>query len=166
MKPESEKSNENAVPDWDMSAYFPEFGGPDYRAFRERLAGDIADLQEVVATLAPMDEAPEAWASFAARLEDLFARHRHLGSYLGCLQAADANDCEVEHDAAALSVSRGCRSRATVDFGRSTRAARSVMPLGPAARARSRANARSIVCTPAMAGRVASPVPHRGTGAA
>ena len=116
MNPENEKSTENAGPDWDMSAYFPEFGGPDYQAFRERLASDIADLQEVVTTLAPIDEAPEAWASFAERLEDLFARHRHLGSYLGCLQAADANDREVERHAAALSVSRADLEKIFVPF--------------------------------------------------
>jgi oligoendopeptidase F len=116
MNPESKKATRNAGPDWDMSAYFPEFGGADYQAFRQRLTTDMAMLQADIEALGSIDDAREDWTGFAARLEDVFARHRHLGSYLGCLQAADAHDREVERDAAALSVSRADLEKIFVPF--------------------------------------------------
>lgn len=96
-----------AQPNWDMTPYFPSFGGEEYQAFRDALAADVARLQEESASLEPVSEANRAtWSDLLSRLEDVFARHRHLGSYLGCLGAADARDEGVKRDTAAIAISR------------------------------------------------------------
>ena len=94
-------------PNWDMTAYFPSFGGAEYTEFREQLARDVAALQEEVDALGPVSaESADAWAAFFEKLESLFARHRHIGSYLGCLGAADARDEDVTRDTAAMAAAR------------------------------------------------------------
>lgn len=96
-----------AQPNWDMTAYFPSFQGQEYTRFREILAADVARLQSESETMGPVDETNrDRWAALLARLEDVFARHRHLGSYLGCLGAADARDESVKRDTASIAISR------------------------------------------------------------
>lgn len=96
-----------AQPNWDMRPYFPSFGGEEYRTFRDALAADIAQLQTDAAALGPANPTNgAAWTEVLQRLESAFARHRHLGSYLGCLGAADARDETVKRDTAAIAISR------------------------------------------------------------
>ena len=45
--------------DWDMTAYFPAFGGEEYRAFRAGLAADVAswgDRLEAAGEVGPSEE--------------------------------------------------------------------------------------------------------------
>lgn len=94
-------------PNWDMTPYFPSFGGEEYTAFRELLTADVAALQEEVDALPPITEqSRDAWIDLLTRLEDVASRNRHLGSYLGCLGAADARDEGVKRDTAALAAAR------------------------------------------------------------
>ncbi|MDG2308459.1 MAG: M3 family oligoendopeptidase [Candidatus Binatia bacterium] len=94
-------------PNWDMTPYFASFGGAEYTAFRDHLAIDVDTLQSDVGRADAISPAThEAWTEILERLEDVFARHRHLGSYLGCLGAADARDDNVKRATAALAASR------------------------------------------------------------
>ena len=90
------------VGDWDMTPYFPEFDGEVYRRFRSELVSDIAALQgELDAESAPLDEQSiERWAERLCRLEELAARSSKLGSYLGCLGAADSRNEAIARETA------------------------------------------------------------------
>ena len=69
--------------DWDMTAYFPEFDGEEYRRFRAELARDVeAVAGDIEALAAVRAEAAEAWASALERLEDCSSRSNHLAGYL------------------------------------------------------------------------------------
>lgn len=94
------------APNWDMTPYFPSFGGDEYERFRGELANDIEAIQRDLAALGPVSSSREAWSRILERVESVFARHRHVGTYLGCLGAADARDEGVKRDTAAISTSR------------------------------------------------------------
>ncbi len=96
-----------SAPNWDMTPYFPSFGGPEYSTFRETLVSDMASIAAELREIEPIaNDARDVWERLLLRLEDVFARHRHLGSYLGCLGAADARDEGVKRDTAALATAR------------------------------------------------------------
>ena len=78
---------------WDLTSYFPEFDGPEMVQFKETLEKEIAELLETAAALDPLKEDNQAeWEVVFTRFEDLLARISHLGSYIGCLTAADARN--------------------------------------------------------------------------
>ncbi len=90
-----------ALPDWDMTPFFPEFGGSAYREFRDCLTAEVATLLADVRSVAPLEAgALPAWVALLVRLEEIASRSAHLQSYLGCLGAADARDEEIEREAA------------------------------------------------------------------
>ena len=77
--------------DWDMTAYFPSFGGEEYRRFLQDLSSDVDGLCAALPALGSIDPSHfEDWEAWLLRLEAVVARNRHLASYLGCLGAADA----------------------------------------------------------------------------
>jgi len=91
------------VQDWDLTPYFPAFDGAEYRAFRDALEGDAAALAAVFQGLGPLGAASaDGWREALLRLEDVVGRAAHLGSYLGCLSAADARDTRVQREVARL----------------------------------------------------------------
>jgi oligoendopeptidase F len=98
-----------AAADWDLSPYFPEPAGAAFRRFRDELEADVAALETTLAGLGPLEEQPASWRSALLRLEELSARSAHLGSYLGCLAAADARDEAVQGE-----VARAARLRAAL----------------------------------------------------
>ncbi|MEN8183160.1 MAG: M3 family oligoendopeptidase [Myxococcota bacterium] len=103
------------VPDWDMTPYFPEFGGPEYSAFRDALAADVEGWLERVQELGSLSAASlEAWAQQLASLEDLTNRSAHLGSYLGCLGAADARSERIQTETARAAAARAELQKAFV----------------------------------------------------
>lgn len=87
---------------WDLTSYFSEFDGPDMRSFKKALAEDLAALLERAAALAPLAAGnAAAWEDVLVDGEDLLRRLYHIGSYLGCLTAADAtNEAYKKEDAA------------------------------------------------------------------
>jgi len=101
---------ERAAPDWDLSSYFASLGDPGYLAFRDALEAEAAAFEETLRALPPLgDESRAAWRDALLHLEALAARSAHLGSYLGCLSAADARD-----EAARREVARLARLRAAL----------------------------------------------------
>lgn len=79
--------------DWDLSSYFKEFDGPDYRAFKQQWTHDLNQLAVQLDSLGSISaENRTEWAAWICRLEDLEVRDGHLASYLGCLNAADAEN--------------------------------------------------------------------------
>lgn len=92
---------------WDMTAYFDEFDGPTYRSFRDRLKADYASLKREVEQLGPIGHPNlESWSRVLSRVEQVSSRATHLGSYLGCLSAADSLDETIQSETASASAAR------------------------------------------------------------
>jgi oligoendopeptidase F len=95
--------SEPGAPDWDLRAYFPSFDGAEYRAFRDALEAGAAALEATLRALGPLGaESRDGWRAALLSLEELSGRAAHLGSYLGCLAAADARDAGVRAEVARL----------------------------------------------------------------
>ncbi len=95
------------VGDWDMTSYFPVFGGAEYQAFIVALNQDITLLQTTVSQLPTdmhMPEAKRAWVDALVQIENVSARFGHVRSYLGCLGAADARNNDLKRDSANLAM--------------------------------------------------------------
>jgi len=87
--------------DWDMTAYFPSFGGEEYRRFLQDLSRDVKGLCADLPALGSIGPSHgDDWEAWLLRLEAVVARNRHLASYLGCLGAADARSEEIQRDVA------------------------------------------------------------------
>ncbi|HEY4001473.1 MAG TPA: M3 family oligoendopeptidase [Candidatus Xenobia bacterium] len=92
---------------WDLTPWFDRFDGPAYRTFVETFLQDLADLQKAAADLPPLDVAHvDPWADHLVRMEALGVRGSHIGSYLGCLSAADTTNEAVNEAYAQLSTWR------------------------------------------------------------
>jgi oligoendopeptidase F len=92
---------------WDLTPFFPNFDGVEYRAFRAQLESDLARLRSEIAELGVLSrERLSAWADLLLRLEHATARSAHLASYLGCLSAADSRDEAVSRELASASAAR------------------------------------------------------------
>jgi len=95
------------VPDWDLTPYFAEFDGKQYRTFRAELASDTAELLSESRALAEISSANvPAWRDLLGRLEPLHARSDHLRGYLNCLSAADSRDQTVQRETASAGATR------------------------------------------------------------
>jgi len=91
--------------DWDLSSYFTAFDGDDMRQFKEALQKDTAALRERASALAPLTtDNADAWEAVFLGSENLIDRLSHLGSYLGCLTAADARNEEYARAEAAYAL--------------------------------------------------------------
>jgi oligoendopeptidase F len=78
---------------WDLTDFFPEFLGPEHRAFRDDCATAIADLSARVKALGPLtEESATNWAKLLLLDEQLWARLDHLECYVGALVAGDTRD--------------------------------------------------------------------------
>ena len=78
---------------WDLTSYFPSFDGPELAAFQRALADELQALLERAGALPALAAGnADEWESVLLDVEELSRRLSHLGSYLGCLTAADAAD--------------------------------------------------------------------------
>lgn len=96
-----------AVGDWDLTPFFDEFGGAEYRVFRADLARAVLALEQDARAFTHMEsENLGGWRQLMLRLEDVTARSGHLASYLGCLGAADSRDAAVQRESASAAEAR------------------------------------------------------------
>jgi oligoendopeptidase F len=97
------ESEESDV-DWDLTAYFPEFGGEQHTAFEAALERDAATLSESLAGLPALGPASYGpWEAALDSYEAIGARFAHLRSYVGALASADGNDARYRAAEARLS---------------------------------------------------------------
>lgn len=109
---------------WDLTSYFPQFNGSEMLRFKEAIRADVAALQTTAANLPALnsDSAP-AWEDILLRNEDLSRRMSHLGSYIGCLAAADARNEEYQKEEAELTRTRAELAKLRVELLRAFKAA-------------------------------------------
>ncbi len=106
--------------DWDLTSYFPVFNGPDMLQFKDALQTELADLRQQAALLAPLSvENAEAWEAIFLAAESLTDRLSHLGSYLGCLTAADARNEDYSRAEAAFALLDAQNEKLDVELLRS-----------------------------------------------
>jgi len=109
---------------WDLTPFFPSFDGPEYRAFRAQLAGDLAALLSDARALGALESGRLGdWAVLLVRLEDATARSAHVASYLACLSSADSRDETVAREVASTAAARAEQEKVYVLVRDAVRAA-------------------------------------------
>lgn len=102
---------------WDLTSYFPAFDGPEMRAFKKKLAADIAALQKRAAKLAPLSAKTAGdWEKVILAAENAGTRLGHIFSYVGCLEAAHADREEYAAESARLDALGAEYSKFAVDL--------------------------------------------------
>ncbi|HET7009097.1 MAG TPA: M3 family oligoendopeptidase [Candidatus Binatia bacterium] len=109
---------------WDLTSYFREFNCPEMLQFKEAIRLDITALQLTASGL-PTLTAPSAngWEDILLRNEDLSRRMSHLGSYIGCLAAADARNEVYQKEEAELTRTRAELAKLRVELLRAFKGA-------------------------------------------
>ena len=104
--PRMTSASENAM-NWDLTSYFSCFDGPEVAEFKTSLEDAITELQHRCARIAPLDaDTAGSWEVIFLEAEGVWQRLSHLGSYLGCLSAADsANEAYKAAESAFAAVS-------------------------------------------------------------
>lgn len=78
---------------WDLTSYFPQFDGPGMKEFKSALEQDLRALLEKAGALPALDDRNgAAWEEVLLKAEELQKRLSHIGSYIGCLAAADSRN--------------------------------------------------------------------------
>ena len=104
---------------WDLTSYFPSCESPERVSFKEAIERDLEGLQKRCAALAVLSaENAPAWEQIFLEVEDLYQRLSHLGSYLGCLTAADSIHEGYKAEEAAFAAVRAEAEKLEVDLKR------------------------------------------------
>jgi len=103
--------------DWDLSSYFPSFGGEEMRRFKETLGTDLARLRERAAALPPLNTGTTAqWVEVLTENEAISPRLSHLNSYVNCLAAADTRVEAYLQEQAAMALLNAESAKLRVDL--------------------------------------------------
>jgi len=90
---------------WDLTSFFPEFNGKEMKSFKKTVEKEIAEFSEKAGALSPLDAKNAGmWEEIFLKSEEIMARLSHLGSYIGCLAAADAANEEYQKEEAHLAL--------------------------------------------------------------
>lgn len=90
--------------DWDMSAYFPSFEGPEHVRFGAELRAALGELTERASALPALaEESFSEWERVVLDYESLGVRASHLRSYVGAHAAADGRNPDYQRAQAELS---------------------------------------------------------------
>ena len=120
---------------WDLTSYFPAFGGPGMRLFKDQLRIDIDGLSERSTALPALGESPDAapshdylaqWEGVLLCCEELSRRLSHMASYLSCLTAADTRNEEYKSEEAGFALTAVAADKITVELKRGLRDAAQV----------------------------------------
>ncbi|HXV80776.1 MAG TPA: M3 family oligoendopeptidase [Candidatus Binatia bacterium] len=107
---------------WDLTSYFPQFDGPEMRAFKETLRRDTTSLKEQAAALPLLTEASaDAWAHVLTRNEDLSRRLSHLSSFVSCLASSDARNEAYLREESELALQRAELAKVRIELLRAVK---------------------------------------------
>jgi oligoendopeptidase F len=102
---------------WDLTSYFPEFNGPEMIAFKDALRMEIDSLRSRAVSLPGISSETEGdWEEVLIQYEDLQRRLSHLGSYVGCLAAADSRNEAYLKESASLARTRAEFSKIRIEL--------------------------------------------------
>jgi oligoendopeptidase F len=79
--------------DWDLSSYFPEYGGTAMVEFKQQLVADLDRAKaaaDALPALTGAADSQEAYSRLIHQIEAITRNISHLYSYIGCLASADA----------------------------------------------------------------------------
>ena len=109
---------------WDLTSYFPEFQGVEYKEFKENLSGGIKSLDEKASASEPLcGENLAFWKDVFLETERLISRYSHIRSYVGCLSASDSNREDYLREEAAISLLGSDLEKLEVQLQRALRGA-------------------------------------------
>ncbi len=90
---------------WDLTSYFPEFKGVEYKNFKENLSSGIKNLDEKASSSDPLyRENLVFWKDIFLETERLISQYSHIRSYVGCLSASDSRREDYLQEEAAISL--------------------------------------------------------------
>ena len=90
---------------WDLTSYFPEFQGSEYKEFKVTLSGGIKSLDEKASASEPLCRENLAfWKDVFLETEKLISGYSHIRSYVGCLSASDSNREDYLREEAVISL--------------------------------------------------------------
>ena len=90
---------------WDLTSYFPEFQGSEYKEFKENLTDGIKSLDQKASASDPLcGENLAFWRDVFLETEKLISGYSHIRSYVGCLSASDSNREDYLREEAAISL--------------------------------------------------------------
>ncbi|MYB25952.1 MAG: M3 family oligoendopeptidase [Candidatus Dadabacteria bacterium] len=109
---------------WDLTSYFPEFQGVEYKEFKENLSGGIKSLDEKASASEPLcGENLAFWKNVLLETERLISQYSHIRSYVGCLSASDSNREDYLREEAAISLLGSDLEKLEVQLQRALRGA-------------------------------------------
>ena len=109
---------------WDLSAFFPEFNGPEMRAFKAALEKDIRLVSGKASSLSCLSAKNAGqWEKVFNKAEDIVTRLSHLSSYVGCLSAADSNNEAYLKEEASMAILWANYSKLEIEMHRAIKEA-------------------------------------------
>ncbi|MFW5733505.1 MAG: M3 family oligoendopeptidase [Oceanidesulfovibrio sp.] len=92
------------APEWDLTSYFLEFDGPEYRGHIRAIEEDIERLRSLAEQLATLDPAAlDPWVELFLLDEQILAGYSHWSSYVGCLAATDSRNERYQQESGRVS---------------------------------------------------------------
>lgn len=80
-------------PVWDLESIFP--GGSESSVLREHIELVTRDIEALDRSVPPGDEL-EQWQDFILKFQDIAARLRQAGAFIGCLEAQNTGDTQAK----------------------------------------------------------------------
>ena len=88
---------------WNLTNFFPEFGGALMEEFKAKLYEDVERLQRLAGEAGALDGSSAGkWEEVILLSEDFGTRAGHILAYVGCLDSADATNDAYSQERAAL----------------------------------------------------------------
>jgi oligoendopeptidase F len=107
---------------WDLTSFFPRFGGAEMEEFKRGLADDVDSLLQRISALTPLDaDNQSAWEEAFLRAEELQARLSHFGAYVSCLASADSRNEAYRAEESWLASLRAQRAKLRIELTRAVR---------------------------------------------
>nr|MBP9113451.1 hypothetical protein [Polyangiaceae bacterium] len=107
------------APTWDLTSYFPSFRGEAHTTFSASVDHDARALLDRAKALPDLSAASvEAWTQWIQTWEELSGRVGHLGSFVGCLNAAHAEEESYQVEEGRLAIIRSTVEKATSELKR------------------------------------------------
>jgi oligoendopeptidase F len=97
---------------WNLKSYFNDFNGEEMQKFKSELMQKIETLVAISSKLSTLNEEnQDEWENLILDFEQITTRISHYASYIGCLNAADANNEDYQKAGAEL-------AKISADFGK------------------------------------------------